>query len=405
MKDILYLVHRIPYPPNKGDKIRSYNILKYLASRYRVHLAAFIDDPDDFRHIATLQDICESTCFVKMNAFESKLHSLKGLFNNQPLTIPYYSNKKIQVWVNNVINEKNIKRIFVFSSAMAQYVAGESLSHIRRVIDFVDIDSDKWRQYSASHNWPLSWVYKRESELLLAYERKMSLDFDKSIFVSKEEADLYKKLVPDVSERVTQISNGVDTDYFTPEHDYSNPYTNNENVIVFTGAMDYWANIDAVIWFADKVLPIIQESIEGVKFYIVGSKPNEKVRELGKNPGINVTGAVYDIRPYIKHAKIAVAPMRIARGIQNKVLEAMAMAIPVVATSAAMDGITSSVGAAKYVTDDPALMARYVIELLGVGNDKIGRLGRQSVLEYYNWDNNLARIHSLLEGRDDEGGA
>ena len=164
MEDLLFLVHRIPYPPNKGDKIRSYHLLKHLAKNYRVHLGTFVDDPDDWQHVDHVKKLCGRTHFARLNPNLARLRSLAGLITNQPLTLDYYRDAGLQAWAGRVLHELPIKRVLVFSSAVAQYVS--HAGHVRRIIDFVDIDSDKWLQYAQKKSWPMNWLYRREGRLL-----------------------------------------------------------------------------------------------------------------------------------------------------------------------------------------------------------------------------------------------
>ena len=172
MRELMFLAHRIPYPPNKGDKIRSWNILKYLTQYYRVHLGCFIDDPADEIHRSTLEAICESCKFVRLKPPLARLRSLSALISGSPLTLPYFWNSELAQWAHDQMEHRDIKRVFVFSSSMAQYVSGKTASQACRVVDFVDIDSDKWRQYAAAKPWPAKWIYGREGRTLLDFERR-----------------------------------------------------------------------------------------------------------------------------------------------------------------------------------------------------------------------------------------
>ncbi len=250
MEDLLFLAHRIPYPPNKGDKIRSFNILKYLARHYRVHLGAFVDDPHDMRYCDKVEALCESTCLLPLSPLRGRLRSLSGLVQNKALSLPYFYDHRMQDWIDSRIANTGLQRVFVFSSPMAQYVLGKELSQLRRVVDFVDVDSDKWRQYAERKPWPLSWLYRREAETLLQFERDVAMKFDASLFVSAEEAAFFRQLVPEAAASISHLENGVDHEYFMPDAGYEDPYAGCRDVLVFTGAMDYWANIDAVRWFA-----------------------------------------------------------------------------------------------------------------------------------------------------------
>ena len=395
MQDLLFLAHRIPYPPNKGDKIRSYHFLNYLTSRYNVHLGTFIDDPNDWQYTDKLNGLCASTCYLGINPLQAKIKSLQGLLTGDALSLPYYKNQTMQDWVNKTLTTHSIEKALIFSSVMAQFI--DENHDVDMIVDFVDVDSDKWRQYAASKKGISQWIYRRESNCLFNYEKTVAKQARASLFVSEQEADLFKKLAPEVSDKVTPVNNGVDTDYFSPERLFATPYPDDADVIVFTGAMDYWANVDAVKWFAEDVFPHISKNHPTVKFYIVGSRPSKDVLALA-NDTIVVTGAVDDVRPFIAHAKLAVAPLRIARGIQNKVLEAMAMGKHVIATSAAMEGIPYHESLAVSVSDEVELMVGHVDEQLQKHAPLIvSNANRDFVKATFSWEQNLNQLLTLLQ--------
>jgi len=402
VEHLLFLAHRIPYPPNKGDKIRSYHLLKHLAQHHHVHLGTFIDDPDDWQYVDKVKALCGETHFAKLNPRTAKLRCLGALASIRPLSLDYYHDVDLQKWVDKVMKEHSISRILVFSSAMAQFVMHEKSA--RRVIDFVDIDSDKWRQYADKKMWPMSWLYQREARQLLRYERDVARDFAASLFVSEAEAGLFKQLAPESASKIGYFNNGVDTDYFSPHHAYANPYIAGEAAIVFTGAMDYWPNIDAVQWFARDIFPLVHAKNPAARFYIVGSRPAADVQALASLPGVRVTGTVPDVRPYLAHACTAVAPLRIARGVQNKVLEAMAMAKPVVVSAAALEGIDAEPGRDLMLAADAEQFAESVLSVLPQSseefNGKLGRAARQKVETCYGWTSNLARVDASLDVRE-----
>jgi sugar transferase (PEP-CTERM/EpsH1 system associated) len=399
MKELLLLVHRIPYPPNKGDKIRSFHLLRHLARHYRIHLGTFIDDPADRYYIEEVRKLCGETYFASLKPRLRKLKSLTVLLGDkQALTLAYYHNAALQVWVDQVLTRFAIQRVLVFSSAMAQYVSGPPYCQLHRVIDFVDVDSAKWLQYSRRRRWPLNWLYRRESKALLRFERRIAAEFAANVFVTAKEAALFRQLVPEAAARTFYAHNGVDTDFFIPDLDYPNPYPAAAQVLVFTGAMDYWANVDAVCWFTREVFPTIRQAVPAARFYIVGARPTMAVQQLNRFPGVQVVGAVRDIRPYLAHARLAVAPLRIARGVQNKVLEAMAMAKPVVVTRAAAEGILPCQALEPWMADEPRLLATAAVSLLQQSDPDCGLLGRAWVLQHCSWPKNLDRIEQLVEG-------
>jgi sugar transferase (PEP-CTERM/EpsH1 system associated) len=279
---------------------------------------------------------------------------------------------------------------------MAQYVAG--MAKLRVVVDFVDVDSVKWEQYGRSRRWPLAPIYGREGRRLLAFERKVAADSQASVFVTRAEADLFRRLAPECASRVHEIRNGVDTAFFAPSPNLTCPYGPEEDAIVFTGAMDYWPNVDAVSWFVREVLPEVAAIRPRARFYIVGMHPAASVVALARDPRVTVTGLVPDVRPYLHHARVVVAPLRVARGIQNKVLEAMAMARPVVVSAAAAEGLSGVPGKDFEVASDARDFADKTIALLGQTEaSAMGALARARILADHDWMANLMPFATLLD--------
>lgn len=397
MQKLLYLVHRIPYPPNKGDKIRSFHFLRALAERYQVYLGTFIDDPTDRQYLQQLEPYCQDICALDLHPGTAKLASLRGLLTGEALSLPYYRDQRLQTWVDQTINGQGIEQALIFSSPMAQYL--QNHRQLRLVADFVDVDSDKWRQYAAAKRWPMSWIYRREADKLLAFERRIAAIAEATVLVSEQEAQLLQHLAPESADKIGYVNNGVDCLYFDAEADYPTQYPDRQPVIVFTGVMDYWANVDAVGWFAREVLPLIKLQQPEVRFYIVGSKPDKNVRQLAANdPAIVVTGRVDDVRPYLAHARVALAPLRIARGVQNKVLEAMAMAKPVVATSAAMEGIAvDSQALSLSVADRDDDFAGRVVACLARSDSRADD-NRQFVQSNFSWRQSAEKLFEIMAG-------
>lgn len=400
MQELLFLVHRIPYPPRKGDKVRSYHLLKHLSRHYRVHLATFVDDPADLVHVDTVKSMCASAQVERLRPKLARALSLRGLARGQPLTLPYFQSSRLATWIRGHMLSHRVQRVLVFSSSMAQYVLPHLRPGMRSVIDFVDVDSEKWSSYAESYRGPLGHLYRREGVRLLEFERSAARLVDASVFVTAQEAALFRHRAPESASRVFWIGNGVDTQYFRPDSSHTNPYRTHPT-LVFTGAMDYRANVDAVTWFASEVFPTLKQRHRSLCFYIVGANPTPRVRALQQHEGISVTGTVEDVRPYLAHAALAVAPLRLARGVQNKVLEAMAMAQPVVATSAAMQGIDDGHGLEDQVADTPRDMAERISALLvDPARADRGVAARRFVESRYDWSRSAGRMIALLEGSE-----
>jgi len=402
MSNILYLVHRLPFPPNKGDKVRSYHLLKHLLAQHRVFLGTFMDTLEDEALAATVRDLCPDHYIERLYPWVQKIACLKGFLTQEPLTLLYYRTAGFKAWVEKTLAVQAIDAIVIFSSAMAQYVPAKSGAKMpAMLVDFVDVDSEKWLQYSAASHWPLSWVYRREGHVLRVFESQTALRSKKSFFVTENETNLFKKVAPSCAGKLLPLGNGVDTQFFSPDPARLSPFTSaasntNAMVILFTGAMDYWPNIDAVVWFSHAVWPRLSHLWPQLIFYIVGRQPSPSVLALAAERVV-VTGTVTDVRPYLQYATVVVAPLRVARGVQNKILEAMAMSRPVVAAlscakviNASPDELVGTTGVDGFLQEISALLSA------PVAADLRGQLARQRVMESYGWSAHLSGIDHFL---------
>jgi sugar transferase (PEP-CTERM/EpsH1 system associated) len=401
MGNLLYLVHRLPYPPNKGDKVRSYHLLKHLCARHRVFLGTFVDDPADEAYVDTVRALCPDLFVARLHPLRAKIRSMGALLTQEAQSLHYYRDAGLRNWVSQTLRDHPIDATVVFSSVMAQYamnVAGNP----PMLVDFVDVDSAKWTQYAANHRWPMSWLYRREGAELLAYERAVAASAKRSFFVTDNETALFLRQAPECAGRVEAVSNGVDSDLFASDASRASPFAPGESAcaqipLVFTGAMDYWPNIDAVTWCVHDMLPALRKLWPGLTFYIVGRSPPAAVLALAGD-GVVVTGTVADVRPYLQHAAVVVAPLRLARGIQNKILEAMAMARPVVAARSCVEAIEARCGSELIAADSAADFVREIDSLLRQPEQAlaIGLAGRARVLQAYSWDAHLCKIDRHL---------
>jgi sugar transferase (PEP-CTERM/EpsH1 system associated) len=396
MANVLYLVHRMPYPPDKGDKVRSYHVLRHLAARHRVFLGTFVDDPADWQHVPAVRELCAGVHAAGLNPRAARLRSLAALATGEPLTLRYYRDAGLARWVKDAAARERIDAAVVFSSSMAPYAKGLGVPVL---VDFVDVDSAKWAEYAPRHAWPLSWLYRREGEKLLACEREVAGWAGRSFFVTEKEAQLFRGLAPESAGRVEAMSNGVDCDHFAPDLARPSPFTAGELPVVFTGAMDYWPNIDAVNWFAAEMLPALRAKHPQLRFHIVGRNPAPAVQALA-GTAVNVTGTVPDVRPYLQHAAVVVAPLRLARGIQNKVLEAMAMGQAVVAAQSCVQVLDVEAGREIVPAADGEAFVREVGALLDdpARARAMGAAARQRVLRSYAWSAHLSAIDRHLAG-------
>ena len=279
---------------------------------------------------------------------------------------------------------------------MAPYLLRQRRFEPRRVIfDMVDLDSDKWRQYAGSASGLLAWIYRREMRTLFALERQATSRFGATLLVSPHEVKTFAELAPDVRERLRSVPNGVDLDFFTSQRSYLNPFKAGECPIVMTGTMDYRPNVEGAIWFANSVFPLIRSRRPEARFYVVGARPNSEVKKLGC-PTVVITGQVEDVRPYLAHARAVVAPLKLARGVQNKVLEGMAMAKTVIATGPAVQALDVTSGEELLVADEPTNFADNVLAAIDASSS-IGMKGRLYVERHHQWASNLAALDRLLD--------
>jgi sugar transferase (PEP-CTERM/EpsH1 system associated) len=396
MPDLLFLTQRIPYPPIKGEKIRPLQILRHLRQSYDVHLGCLVDDPADQAHVPTVRALCAGSYFATLDRARARLTCLRGLLTGAPLSVTFYHDSGLANWVRHILRDIRPEAIFVCSSNMAPYVLDLRGQERVCLVDLADVDSEKWRAYADTGSRAMRWVHAREWRRTAALEARIARDCDWSTFVSAEEAALFARQHPGQSDRIRAVSSGVDHRYFDPAQGYPALFDTARPNFVFTGTMDYPPNVDAVAWFAQTILPLIRHSAPTAQFHIVGNNPAPAVKALAAIPGVFVTGRVPDVRPYLAHASAGVAPMRVARGIQNKVLEAMAMARPVVVTPDALEGIAAQPGAELLLADTAEAFAAACLRALQPQSVGLGRAARARVLADYIWTERLRGFDTLL---------
>ena len=389
--NILFLCHKIPYPPNKGDRIPTFYRMEYLAKKHNLHLVFPCYYKEEMDHLENLRKYSASIDTVYINPTLAKAKSLASLMSFKPLTLPYFYSSKLNDLVQKRILHDGIDLIYVFSSSMGQYVA--EISNVKKIMDFVDADSHKWFQYSLHTVPPLSWVYYLEWKKMQRYEQKMARCFDHTISISTDEKELFRSFIKDI--KMSVVPNGVNLEYFKPQNEPFEPKR-----IVFVGAMDYHANVDAVLYFFRKIFPIIKDKEPDVEFYIVGSRPSPSILKLRKDKNVVVTGYVDDVRKYLNKACAAVVPLRIARGLQNKILEAMSAGVPVVTTSKGNEGINAKIGQEIFVEDNPLLFANSVLTLMTDVQlrNSVAEKARVFVENNFNWESNLKYFEEILVG-------
>lgn len=381
MGEIVFLAHRVPWPPDRGDRIRSWQMLRHLAARAPVHLIAFSDDGRDAPPPIELASL-----HVEIRRTGRVAGVLAGLATARPVSLAMFDSPHVRRLTRDLLETRPIDTIFAYSGQMAQFVP--EVRSARFVMDFVDVDSAKFDAYADTAGPATRWIYRREARLLGAFEQAVARRADASLFVSDAEVATFHARGGS-RERVHAIGNGIDLDTYRPE-----PFAH-EGLIVFTGQMDYPPNVDAVCRFAETVLPELRTQSPEARFAIVGRNPTRAVTALGRAPGVIVTGEVPDVRPWLARASIVVAPLGIARGIQNKVLEAMASGRAVVASPAAAEGLEPGDG---LIVAEQADMASTLAGLLAdpVRCERLGAAARAHVSARYRWTAQLAPLDRLL---------
>lgn len=392
MAKILFLAHRAPFPPDKGDKIRAFHILRHLAARHEVWLGAGVDDPADLAHVAEARALCQDVCFTPLGPARRGANMALAAATGAPLSVARFRHPRLARWIAHVLRDIRPDLVFVYSSALAQYVVGRLPAGARLVVDFVDADAEKWRAYADLSGRPQRWVYASEHRRVVRFERSVIAGADAGIFISPTERTLFADYAAWAKGKLHVIPNGVDTDYFRPA-----TMPGPDGGIAFCGRMDYAPNIDAAAWFAERILPRVRARNPEAVFRIVGAAPTGRVLALKALPGVEVTGAVPDVRPHLARASVVVAPLRIARGIQNKVLEAMAAGRPVVTTPQALDGIGARPGSEVLCAADETQFSAAVCNVLeGRAPADLGARARAYVLQRMQWAAQLGQLDDLL---------
>jgi len=395
--EILFLAHRMPFPPNRGDKIRSHHILKALAQLAPVHVAAFADAASDWDHEAELRELAASLCLIERRK-PLALAAVEALLRREPVSLAAYRDRRISAFVARMLAAHPIDTIYAFSGQMGQYVPASFMGRV--VVDLVDVDSAKFEAYAAAKSWPLDWPDAREGRLLAAEEERLAHRADRTLLVSEAEAELLRsRLVDPARAQVLALRNGIDTAYFDPAKIAPDPSLADVHGphLVFTGQMDYAPNIAAVRRVTDFILPALRQRHPYAQFHVVGRAPTREVLALDWQDGVRVWGEVADVRPFLAAADLVVVPLAIARGVQNKVLEAMAAGRPVVTTSVVNAGLGAQPGEEVMVSDDVTATAAQVIALLRNAElqTRIGEAGRRFVRRTYDWGQVVRRMKEI----------
>ena len=378
---ILYLTHRVPFPPDKGDRIRNYHVLRQLVRRARVWLVALADEPVTAETRAALDALCERIAVVPVRKlprlFWTGLTPLLGGSLSEGAFHEPRAVRTIRDWTS----EAGFAAALVSAGALAPYLRRREFRDLRVFVDLVDVDSQKWFDFADASRGPKRWLYRFEGRRLRSLERTLPGWAEAVSLVSRNEAEVFESFAGPGT--ATVATNGVDLDYFRPMPDVPE-----EPACAFVGAMDYLPNVDAAVWFAHDVWPLIRARNPDAEFRIIGRKPAAAVQRLAGLPGVRVVGGVPDVRPHVARSAVAVTPMRLSRGLQNKVLEALAMGKAVVAAPPALAALGTVPGTHLLSARTPDEWVTAVCGLLGSPDRRreLGATGRRYVEEHHHWD-------------------
>lgn len=415
---LLVLIHRLPCPPDRGAKLRASAELRWLAARHLVWCAGFIDPPGEHEphaaasieaSLAQLRTQCQAVEAIPLRRSIARLRAMVGLAGGGTATEAYFASRRLRRTVLRWTCEVSFDAVLAFSSSMAPLAL--QVPARRRVLDFVDLDSRKWAESVNGASWPMKWVYRTEARRLARREREWMTGFDASVLCTPREAELVSDPVLRQGLHVieTGAAAGIPIAETGPSErqGWSAAILPSEPIVGFVGAMDYGPNIDGVRWFAERIWPLVLEKRPDARFLIVGRSPVKAVRDLADGTRVEVTGAVPAVEPYLRRMRVMVAPLRLARGLQTKVLTAMTAGRPCVATPCVAEGIGAQAGQDLLVAESPAAFAAAVTEVLSdeARAAAIGRAGRRFVIHRYRTDDALARLEQLLVAEPTMGGA
>ena len=396
---ILMLVHRVPYPPNRGDRIRSYHMLRFLAERADVWLATLADEPLAAGTQAALTGLCREVAIEPLGR-DRWLRGALSLIRGRSATEGLFACPSLRRAIARWRQAVRWDAVLAFCSSMLPYADLPALRDLPLVVDLVDVDSQKFFDYAAFSRGPRRWLCALEGRRLRRLERTLPRRAEAILLVSEAEAALYRRFCP--NDRTHVVPNGVDLDYFQPASDGPHPWkplpAADRTNLVFVGALDYHANVDGVCWFVRAIWPQVRQALPQLTLGLVGRKPVPAVQKLAQVDGVRVFADVPDVRPHLAAADLAIAPLRIARGVQNKVLEALAMAKPVIASPQASEGLAAASIGALVVAHSPAEWAAQVGRWIADPAERAarGRAGRDFVLAEHAWPVALARLVPLL---------
>lgn len=397
---LLCLTHRVPHPPNRGDRIRTFHFLEHLATRTDIWLGCLADEPVSDDTWRTLRTLCRRVAIVRVEPIGRWIRAGLSFVSGNTVTAGAFQSPRLAGFASDWANQTSFDAALCSSSALAPYLNIPQLQSANRCVDLIDVDSQKWVDYAAASTGPRKWLYTVEGKRLQRLESSLAEWTHGITVVSEPEANLYRAFQPDGP--VQAIPNGVNVGYFTPGSDPAGIHG-----CVFVGALDYRPNIDGIVDFARNVWPKIHNSRPDQVLRIVGREPVAVVRQLDELPGVEVVGTVPDVRPYLEQAQVVVVPLHIARGVQNKVLEALAMGKAVVASPEPLVGLNVQHGVSVFQASTADDWVKHILQLFDNQQlrREVGLAGHAYVNAHHRWDQCLAGLMDFLGLRQTPAGA
>ena len=395
---VLYITHRVPFPPDKGDRIRNFHLLRQLARHHTVDLACLADEPVSDGTRTTLGELCGRVSIVPVSRFGRLAQAGRSLVCGRSLSEGAFWSSELQRIIQAWHREKPYGAAIISASSLVPYLRTTSFAKVPAFVDVVDLDSQKWCDFAATASWPKSWLYRWEGARVRSVEADLPKWAEAATLVSRAEADLFDTVAGAGS--ATVATNGVDLEYFQPSD------VPTQRACAFVGALDYLPNVDAAIWFADEVWPQLRAKHPDAEYWLIGRKPTPAVQVLAARPGIRLIGQVPDVRPHLAAAAVAIVPMRLSRGLQNKVLEALAMAKATVVAPPALAALKTVLGTHLLSAETAREWVEAVSGLFDnpARRRELGLAGRQFVEEHHHWETCLRpltdRIQAAICKRD-----
>ena len=387
---ILYVCHRFPFPPKRGGKIRPFNMIKHLSRKNEVTVASLVRSAQEAKEGEGLAKHCAHYEMGLVREPVQMLRMLARVPTTTPSSMGYFYSPTVARRVRKLLAAEPFDLIFVHCSSVAQYV--EHVTGVPKILDLGDMDSQKWLEYARYKPFPLSIGYRLEGAKLERAEKRLAAQFNLCTATTRAEWQTFQDYGTGAAS--DWFPNGVDSDYFAPTDEPYDPDT-----IAFVGRMDYYPNQECMFDFCATTLPLVQAKRPEVKLLIVGADPSPAVRRLGALRGVTVTGSVADVRPYLRRAALMVAPLNIARGTQNKILEAMAMGVPVVASRVAAGGVDASAPEHFLVASTPDEYRAAILRIIEdpAERRRLSISARERMLSHHAWERSMQRLDGIIE--------